>query len=505
MSNLPQDTEKFLFNPGLSSFSSESEPAITSREQRSEIRAIKSEIAQHGQILSSLSTQLSKLVDLFAATPTAGEPQTPVTSPPETRRTSQVFSPSHGNTAIQPGQSITVMSTKLAESAPILSNFTLYDVILYTRAYIDWTIRAGPTTIPPPFCTGLHGDILETVCTELQMQYQDLVVLSTSDILKLLNKYFLDSGLMYQFQDALRGVRDRLSEKNYFKMPTDRDLVQHTVFIARWTWILENFPCVEHIGRQNLLLILPTLIPISNFRVLVQEQKFSSLEDFFTLLRTLGNDYNTHIRVQKSIVRLNNQLAARLNKETHAQTGVSSSNTPPTGGMSQQKGQSDRRSGPFSRANSVKSTEEVHSPTTLIFDTGAEHSFVPPSIPFPPSSPHHDDAEVILPDGHVLPVSGRGILGSDICLQVPGLHTGLLGSSAVRDNLVTIFDDTLIIFKPTAAVANSFKRFLLSTKSHAFIESPRDVDNLFRIPIDSFTSCPSKYKKLCLTRYFTVS
>jgi hypothetical protein len=144
------------------------------------------------------------------------------------------------------------------------------------------------------------------------MPYQDIVLLSTPDVLKLLNKYFLDSGLMYQFQDALRGVKDRLSDsKNYFKMPVERDSVQHTVFIARWTWILENFPCVEHIGRQNLLLILPTLIPISNFRVLVQEQKFSSLEDFFVLLRTLGNDYNTHIRVQKSIVRLNTQLAQK--------------------------------------------------------------------------------------------------------------------------------------------------------------------------------------------------
>ena len=153
MSNLPQDTEEFLFNPGLSSFSSDAEPSITSREQRSEIRALKSEMAQQSQLLTSLSTQLSKLVDIFAATPPAGEPQTPVHSPPE-RRISQVFSPSHGTAAILPGQSITVMSTKLAESAPILSTFTLYDVILYTRAYIDWTIRAGPNTVPPSFCTG---------------------------------------------------------------------------------------------------------------------------------------------------------------------------------------------------------------------------------------------------------------------------------------------------------------------------------------------------------------
>ena len=77
---------------------------------------------------------------------------------------------------------------------------------------------------------------------------------------------------------------------------------------------------MELIGKQNLLQILPTLIPISNFQVLVQEQKCSSTEDFFILLRTLGNDYNTHIRVQKSITRLNTQLAARLNREAHAQT-----------------------------------------------------------------------------------------------------------------------------------------------------------------------------------------
>ena len=178
MSNLPQDTEEFLFNPGLSSFSSDAEPSITSsREQRSEIRALKSEMAQQSQLLTSLSTQLSKLVDIFAATPPAGEPQTPVHSHPE-RRISQVFSPSHGTAAVLPGQSITLMSTKLAESAPVLSNFTLYDVILYTRAYMDWVTRAGPNTVPPPLCTGIHGDVLETVCTELQIQYQDLVLLS---------------------------------------------------------------------------------------------------------------------------------------------------------------------------------------------------------------------------------------------------------------------------------------------------------------------------------------
>ena len=173
MSNLPQDTEEFLFNPSLlSSFSSDhAVPSLTLREQRSEIWAIKSEIAQHSQILSSLSTQISQLVDLFSATP-AGEPPTPVHSPPP-RRISQVFSPTHGNTALPPGQSITVMSTKLAESAPILSTFNLYDVILYTRAYVDWTTRAGPHPVPPPFCTGIHADVLETVCTELQMQYQD--------------------------------------------------------------------------------------------------------------------------------------------------------------------------------------------------------------------------------------------------------------------------------------------------------------------------------------------
>ena len=220
---------------------------------------------------------MSKLVDLFSATP-AGEPPTPVHSSPP-RRISQVFSPTHGTTAIPPGQSITVMSTKLAESAPILSTFNLYDVMLYTRAYVDWTTRAGPNTVPPSFCTGIRGDVLETVCTELQMQYQDLVLLSTPDIMRF--TYFLNSGLLYPFQEALRAMKDRLSDtKNYFKMPVDRDTVQHTIFISRWKWILEHFPCVEHIGTQNLLQILPTLIPISNFRVLVQEQKCSSTEEF---------------------------------------------------------------------------------------------------------------------------------------------------------------------------------------------------------------------------------
>ena len=75
------------------------------------------------------------------------------------------------------------MSTKLAESAPVLTTFNLYDVILYTRAYVDWTTRTGPSTVPPPYCTGIHGDVLETVCTELQLQYQDLALLGTPEIL----------------------------------------------------------------------------------------------------------------------------------------------------------------------------------------------------------------------------------------------------------------------------------------------------------------------------------
>ena len=327
MSNLPQDTEESLFNPGLSSFSSDSNGEPSLRDQRSEIRALKSEMTQQGQLLASLSAQLSQLVDIFSATPSA-VPPTPVQSPPS-RRLSQVFSPTHGTTAIQPGQSITVMSTKLAESAPVLMNFNLYDVILYTRAYVDWVTRAGPNTVPPPLCTGIHGDVLETVCTELQLQYQDLVLLSTPEIIKLFDTYFLNSGLIYPFQEALRAAKDRLSDtKNYFKMPVDRDTVQHTIFISRWKWILDNFPCVTNMGTQNLLLILPTLIPVSNFRILIQEQKFSSTDDFFNLLRTLGNDYNTHIRVQKSITRLNSQLVARLNREAHVQTTPSQ----PSGG-----------------------------------------------------------------------------------------------------------------------------------------------------------------------------
>ena len=166
-------------------------------------------MAQHSQILFSLSAQISQLVDLFSATP--AEPQTPVPSPPP-RKMSQVFSPTHGNTALPSGQSITLMSTKLAESAPILSTFNLYDVILYTRAYVDLTTGAGPNTVPSLFGTGIHGDVLETVCTELQMQYQDLALLSTPEIIRLFNTYFLNSGQPYPFQEALRAVKARLSD-----------------------------------------------------------------------------------------------------------------------------------------------------------------------------------------------------------------------------------------------------------------------------------------------------
>ena len=206
-------------------------------------------------------------------------------------------------------------------------------------------------------------------------------------------------------------------------MPVDRDTVQHTIFISRWRWILEHFPCVEHIGIQNLLQILQTLIPISNFRVLIQEQKCSSTEDFFITLRTLGNEYNIHIRIQRSIARLNTQLAARLNREAHAQTppspysGGASSSSSSGGGTSSSKGQSDKRPDPFSKANTVKLTEEVPSSTSLIFDTEAEHSFVPPSIPIFTSSPHDFD-RVLMPDGNILPVSGCGVLVFVIKSQV---------------------------------------------------------------------------------------
>ena len=129
-----------------------------------------------------------------------------------------------------------------------------------------------------------------------------------------------------------------------------------------------------------------------------------------------GNDYNTHIRVQKSIVRLNSQLAARLNKEAHVQTtpsqpsGGATSSSLSGGGMSSSRGQSEKRPGPFSKANSVKFTEEVPSNTSLIFDTGAEVSFIPDCYPLP-TSPMKATVEVLLPDGRSLPVSGK--LGQD--------------------------------------------------------------------------------------------
>ena len=88
MSNLPQDNEESLFNPGLSSFSSDSSCEPSLRDHRSEIRAIKfamaeqgQTMAQHGQLLTSLSAQLSQLVDIFSATPSA-VPPTPAQSPP---------------------------------------------------------------------------------------------------------------------------------------------------------------------------------------------------------------------------------------------------------------------------------------------------------------------------------------------------------------------------------------------------------------------------------------
>ena len=132
---------------------------------------------------------MSQLVNLLSATP---ELPSPLTSPPP-RRISQVFSPTHGDTVLPSGlggtQSITLMSTKLAESAPSLTTFSLYEVILYTRAYVDWTTRAGPNTVPPPYCTGIHGDVIETVCTELQLQYQDFSLLGTPEIIRLFNTY----------------------------------------------------------------------------------------------------------------------------------------------------------------------------------------------------------------------------------------------------------------------------------------------------------------------------
>ena len=46
MSTLSQDTEEFLFSPGLSSVSSDAESSITLRDQRAEILTIKSAMAE---------------------------------------------------------------------------------------------------------------------------------------------------------------------------------------------------------------------------------------------------------------------------------------------------------------------------------------------------------------------------------------------------------------------------------------------------------------------------
>ena len=217
-------------------------------------------------------TTFFRAANLHLAT---GEPPTPLVhscSPPP-RRISQVFSPSHGTFAIRlPGQSM------MHQPPSLLSRRQFYRLSIYmmlyshTKAYIDWTARAGPNTVPPPFCTaGLHGDVLETVCTELQMQYQDLVLLSTPDVLRLLNNYFLNSGLMYRFQEALRAVKDRLPDtKNYFKMPVDKDTVQHTIFISLEVDVKSNrwlpgpprprISRAEYFHKQKLLLNLTKTI-----------------------------------------------------------------------------------------------------------------------------------------------------------------------------------------------------------------------------------------------------
>ena len=110
----------------------------------------------HGQILTTLSTQIAQIVNLLST----AQPATHAadSSSPAPRSLSQVFSPNHGR-AILPSPSespatITVMSTKLSESEPILKALDLYDLILYTRSFLDRNTRLGVHTTPPSFASG---------------------------------------------------------------------------------------------------------------------------------------------------------------------------------------------------------------------------------------------------------------------------------------------------------------------------------------------------------------
>ena len=162
------------------------------------------------------------------------------------------------------------------------------------------------------------------------------------------------------------------------------------------------------------------------------------------------------------------------------------------------------RPGSFtSKANIIKLSEEVPYSPSLIFDIGAEASFVPDCYPIPTSNTQ-TTVEDLLPDGHGLPVFTEGTLGQDICYKIPGLHEGLLGSSAVTDSLVTIFDNDLTIFQPTKAIAQVFQQFMNSNVSALFATCSRDTNNLFRLPLYLISNSNNK-KKCCLTRYYTVS
>jgi len=141
MSHIPQDSEEILINLYLSAFHDETEYSSTLRYQRAEVRLLKFSMAQqgftliqHGQILTTLSTQIAQIVNLLST----AQPATHAadSSSPAPRSLSQVFSPNHGHAVLpSPSESpatITVMSTKLSESAPILKALDLYDLILYT-------------------------------------------------------------------------------------------------------------------------------------------------------------------------------------------------------------------------------------------------------------------------------------------------------------------------------------------------------------------------------------
>ena len=134
--------------------------------------------------------QMSQIVDFLST----AQPNLDSSSPAP-RRLSQGFSPNLGDASIPTTGSspttITVMSTKMSESSPILKVLDLYDLILYTRSYLDWTTLLGAHTTPAPFASVFHGDVIESICDERDPLGGFQALAHLSDVLDRLKTYII--------------------------------------------------------------------------------------------------------------------------------------------------------------------------------------------------------------------------------------------------------------------------------------------------------------------------